>query len=38
MDIERRREEVRNLNRKSRLIEEVELLIWILKDEKEVRI
>lgn len=37
MDIERRREEARNPNRKPRLIEEAELPTWILKDEKEVR-
>lgn len=36
MDIERRREEARNPNRKPRLIEEAELPTWILKDEKEV--
>ena len=37
MDIERRREEARNPNRKPRLMEEAELPTWILKDEKEVR-
>ncbi|XP_062601986.1 transcription activator BRG1-like, partial [Saccostrea cucullata] len=36
MDIERRREEARNPNRKPRLMEEDELPTWILKDEKEV--
>ena len=36
MDIERRREEARNPNRKPRLMEEDELPTWLLKDENEV--
>ncbi|CAL1540648.1 unnamed protein product [Lymnaea stagnalis] len=36
MDIERRRSEAREGNRKPRLMEESELPMWIVKDEKEV--
>ncbi|XP_060082596.1 probable global transcription activator SNF2L2 isoform X1 [Ylistrum balloti] len=36
MDIERRREEARNPNRKPRLMEQDELPSWIVKDEAEV--
>lgn len=37
MDIDRRREEAKNPNRKPRLMEDDELPAWILKDESEVR-
>ena len=36
MDIERRRQEARDPNRKPRLMEEEELPSWLLKDDKEV--
>ena len=36
MDIDRRREEAKNPNRKPRLMEDDELPDWILKDENEV--
>lgn len=36
MDIERRRQEARDPNRKPRLMEEEELPGWLLKDDKEV--
>ena len=37
MDIERRREEARQVPRKPRLMEESELPAWIVKDEMEVK-
>ena len=36
MDIERRRQEARDPNRKPRLMEEEELPSWLIKDDKEV--
>jgi SWI/SNF-related matrix-associated actin-dependent regulator of chromatin subfamily A protein 2/4 len=36
MDIERRREEAKQVPRKPRLMEESELPVWIVKDEAEV--
>ena len=37
MDLDRRREEARQIPRKPRLMEEDELPGWLLKDEDEVR-
>lgn len=36
MDMDRRREDVRNSKRKFRLMEEDELFFWIIKDDVEV--